>query len=100
MTVKEMTPDEKLDQLAMELSEVMLHLTLEYKGLEKDVAKFLARQLACYVAIVSKNPGAALEAVAETIRNHDFGATRAEHFGYTLGVHETQKPRIIRPGEP
>ncbi len=95
MTVKDMSAPEKMDQFAMELAEFMFHMTTEYKGYEKEVAKLLARQLGAYVSIVSKNPAAALNAVAEVVRNHDYVGTRADHFGYTLGADATKKPKVI-----
>lgn len=97
MTVAEMTPDEKLDQFCQELAEMAYYISTEYKGLEKEVARLMAHQLGAYVAIVSKNPSAALVAVAKMVSDHDYGTTRAEHFGYTLGVDGTHKPAVQKP---
>ncbi len=93
MTVNEMSQEEREDQLAMDCAQFTMHLITHYKGLEKDVAKYLARQLGAYVSLVSKSPAAGLDAVAKVVRDHDWKTTRAEHFGYTLGCDESQNRR-------
>ena len=103
MTVQEMTVDEKRDHLAKDLAEMMVYLTTQFKGLEFDVATYLARQLGAYVSIVSKDNDngkfivSNLGAIADIVRNHDYRQTRADHFGYKLGVDESQRPRIVKP---
>ncbi len=100
MTVNEMTQEEREDQLAMDMAQFTFHLTTHYKGLEKDVAKYLARQLGAYVSLVSKSPEKGLEAVAAVVREHDWRATRAEHFGYTLGADDTQRKPLVKVAAP
>ncbi len=91
MSIGKMTKDEILEHAAREMAELMFMLTTECKGHERDISGMLARQLAQYVAIVSKNPAAALKAVAKIVEEAPYGDLRAEHFGYTLGVDAPRK---------
>ncbi len=106
MSATELTKEEKLDEAARMLAEFMYGLTIDFKGLEREIAMMMTAQLGGYVAVVSKKPKEAIEACAKNLLKTDYNAIRAAHFGYqTLGVdspREVDRPSgtLVQMGDP